>query len=233
MDLFVTPLAAGWHPPEGYSPSILFPNIAPPPLTAAQRGEQDQEDSTDRRSNSNEDRLVPIEPAGETVAAIAVSDIRWTGGGEVVQEGLAAGGVDTLQSNFDKVVVSFDEFRGREELDVWVGNFILLAVDKVTEIDERIGISEESHSQNQVIVGVSSDSRLERTDAKVCSVLVPVQGGIQGMDWDLHTTDREGEVDLNVTGKHPSLASAVPNVPIGRAGNPSIDGIRNLPWNLR
>lgn len=52
------------------------------------------------------------------------------------------------------------------------------------------------------------------------------------MDWDFHTADRECEVNLNVTGEHPSLTSATPNVTIGCAGNPSVDGVGNLPGHL-
>lgn len=52
------------------------------------------------------------------------------------------------------------------------------------------------------------------------------------MNWDFHAADRESDVDLNVTGEHPGLTSAAPNVTKSCAGNSSIDGIGNLPWHL-
>lgn len=140
MNLFVTPLATDRGTLEPYPSPILFPNVSPPPPAEAQRSDQEQEDSTDGRSNGNKDRLVPIEPAGETT--VALLDIWRTGGGKVIQKGLATGRVDTLQSDLDKVVVSLDHFCGREELDVWIGDLVCLAVDKVTEIDEHVGVSD-------------------------------------------------------------------------------------------
>lgn len=142
MDLFVTCLATDGDPLEGHLPSILFSNVAPPSSTAAQRNEQDQEDPTDRRSDSDEDRLMLIDPTAETVAGVGLPDLRWAGGSKVIEEGLATGGVDTLQSDLDKVVVSLNQFCGGEELDVWVGDFVLLAVHEVAKIDEHISVSD-------------------------------------------------------------------------------------------
>jgi len=211
-DLAVTPLVTERRPLEPHPPSILFPDITPSP-TAAQHGEQEQEDSADRRSNSDEDCLVPTEPSGDTATVVALPDVWWAGGSEVIQEGLTASRVDTIQSDLDKVLMSLSDFCGREELDVWVGDFVLLSVDEVTEIDEHIGVSEESHSQNQVIILVGGNPRLERTNAELGSIiLAPGQGSVQGMNWVLHTADQEGEVDLNVTGEHPSSTSAAPNI---------------------
>jgi len=159
MNLFITPLATDRGTLEPYPSPILFPNISSPPPAEAQRGDQEQEDTADRRSNGNEDRLVSLKPTGET--AVALLDIWRTGGSEVIQKGLATGRVDTLQSDLDKVVVSLNHFCGWEELDVWIGDLVCLAVDKVTEINEHVGVPEEGHSQNHVIIGVGSCPGLE------------------------------------------------------------------------
>lgn len=140
MDLLVTSLTTDGNTPKPRSPSILFPDIRPPPPATAQRDDRDQEDSTDRRSDSDEDYLVLVEPGGET--ATVTLDIWWARGSEVIQESLAAGRVNAFQPDLDKVIVGFNDFRGWEELDVWVGNFVLLAIDKVTEIYERVGVSD-------------------------------------------------------------------------------------------
>jgi len=144
MNWFVTPLATDRRALEPHPSSILFPDISPSPPTEAQGGDQDQEDSADRRSDGNQNRLVLIEPAGET--AVALLDVWWAGGSKAIQEGLASCRVDALQSDLDKVVVSLDHLCGWKELDVWIGDLVCLAVDEVTEIDEHVGVSEESHS---------------------------------------------------------------------------------------
>lgn len=140
MNMFVIPFTTDRHPLEPHLPSILFPDIALCPPTTAQDSDQEQEDSTEGRSDCDEDRLVPLEPARYTATCVALLDVWWTRGSEVIEERLAAGRIDTLQSDLDKIIVSLDDFCGREELDVWVSDFILLAVDEVTEINEHIGI---------------------------------------------------------------------------------------------
>lgn len=75
-------------------------------------------------------------------------------------------------------------------------------------------------------------NRTDRTDAKVGSILAPVQGGVQGMDRIFHTADRKGQVDLDVTREPPSFANTAPNRAKCRTRNPSIDGVGKLPWNL-
>lgn len=139
---FVSPLASNWCPLHEPLPlPILLPNIGPPPAEA-QPEDQDQEESTDRRTNGDEDRLVPTKPSGEAATGVLL-DIWWTGGVEGVQESLVLSRVDILQSNLDKVLVGLGEVvRGREELDVWVGDFVLLAIDEVTEVYEHVGVSD-------------------------------------------------------------------------------------------
>ena len=68
----------------------------------------------------------------------------WRAGrGEIVQEGLVISGVNTLQSDINKVPVSLgDVVCSREELDVWVGNFVCLAIDKIPEVYEHISIAD-------------------------------------------------------------------------------------------
>lgn len=77
-----------------------------------------------------------------------------------------------------------------------------------------------------------SEECTDRADAEVASVLVPGQGGIQGMDWVFHTTDRKGQINLDITREHPSFTSAAPDVTERCTGNSSIDGIGELPRNL-
>jgi len=144
MNSFVTPLATDWHPLHEPNPlSILLPKITPPSAEAT-RGDQDQEDSAERRSNGDEDRLVLSQPVRETAIVVARPDVWWTRGSEGVQKRLVLGRVDALQSDLNKVVVGLgDVVCGWEELDAWVGDFVLLAIDVVTEVDEQVGVSEE------------------------------------------------------------------------------------------
>lgn len=110
----------------------------------------------------------------------------------------------------------------------------------------------ESHSQNYIVVGVGSCPGLElqklqsekcgctkskrvtdRADAEVGSVRTPGQGGIQRVNWVLHTADDKSKVYFGITGDHPTLTSAAPNVTKRCTGDPPIDGVGNLPRHLR
>lgn len=53
------------------------------------------------------------------------------------------------------------------------------------------------------------------------------------MDWVLHTTNSEGDVNLDLTREHPSLTGAAPGVTKRCIRDFSIDGIGNLPGHLR
>ena len=92
MQLAIALLATDWHTlHKPGPPPILLPNVRPP-LTEAQRSDCDQEDSADRRSNGNEDRLVLGEPAGDTaIIIIALPDIWRARGCEGIQEHLICG----------------------------------------------------------------------------------------------------------------------------------------------
>jgi len=106
MNWLVTPLAADWHTSQEPSPlPVLLPDIGPPPSAEAQGGDQEQEGPTEGRSNGNEDRLVPIQPTGEIPTVVGRPYLWWPGRNEIIQEGLVTGGVDTLESNLNKVVM--------------------------------------------------------------------------------------------------------------------------------
>ena len=71
-----------------------------------------------------------------------------------------------------------------------------------------------------------------RTNTEVGSVLIPVQGGIQGMNWVFHTANRKSEVNLGITREPPSIPNTAPNRTKRRIGDSSIDSISNLPGDL-
>jgi len=52
------------------------------------------------------------------------------------------------------------------------------------------------------------------------------------MDWIFYTTNREGEVDLNVTREPPSFTNTAANGTKRCTGDSSVDGIGELPRNL-
>ena len=83
-----------------------------------------------------------LKPTGEPVA-VALVDVWWTRGVEGVQESLILSRVDALQPDGDEVLVSFgDVVRGWKELDVWVGDFVLLSIDEITKVHEHVGVSD-------------------------------------------------------------------------------------------
>lgn len=86
---------------------------------------------------------MPIYPAGEIAITITRPHVCWAGRGESVQEGLVTSGVNAIQSDVNKVRVSLGEVVcGREELDVWVGDFVCLAINEIPEVYEHISVAD-------------------------------------------------------------------------------------------
>lgn len=111
VNLSVTTLAIDRSSLEPHLSSILFPNVAPSPSAKAQGTQQNQDNASDGRSDSDKDCLVPLEPPREAV--ISLLDIRWTGGSEILQESLTASRIDPLQPDLNKIIMSLSDFRGR------------------------------------------------------------------------------------------------------------------------
>lgn len=72
-----------------------------------------------------------------------------------------------------------------------------------------------------------------RANTEASSVVAKVQGGIQGMNRVFHATNRKGKVDFGATRNFPSLADTVPDLTKCCTGDPPINGIGNLPGDLR